>query len=118
MIRTDFIRIVRIIFILCEVTGAAFMKYSDGYTNYHASLVVVFCYILAVILYIFITRDHEIGIINALWSGGITTLVTLLALFLFGESMTPLKFLGLGMILTGIIGLTLQPSHSTIERWE
>ncbi|MGR3762865.1 DMT family transporter [Rossellomorea sp. NS-SX7] len=105
-----------IISILCEVTGATFMKHADGFSDYRAGIMVVICYALAVTLYIFIVKENEIGIINALWSGGGTMLVTLLGIVLFNESVTLSKFLGLAMILTGITGLTLKPGKHAEER--
>ncbi|MCA1055851.1 multidrug efflux SMR transporter [Rossellomorea aquimaris] len=95
--------------IVSEVTGATFIKYSDGFTDFSATVIVILSYSLAVALYILITKDHEIGIINALWSGGGTVLVTLLGLMLFEESWSIQKGIGLALIFTGIIGLTLQP---------
>ncbi len=93
--------------ILFEAAGATAMKYSEGFTNVTASLVVIFCYTLAVSFYIFITKNNEIGMINALWSGGGTLLVTLLGVSFLGESVTMSKLLGLTLILAGMVGLTV-----------
>ncbi|WLR47378.1 SMR family transporter [Halobacillus litoralis] len=100
--------------ILFEVAGATAMKYSEGFTNVMASLVVIFCYTLAVSFYIFITKNNEIGMINALWSGGGTLLVTLLGVGLFGESVTMSKLLGLTLILVGMVGLTVPVKERSV----
>ncbi|WP_242705648.1 multidrug efflux SMR transporter [Pontibacillus sp. ALD_SL1] len=100
--------------ILFEVAGATSMKYSEGFTDFTASLVVVVCYTFAIIMYIFITKDNEIGMINALWSGGGTLLVMLLGIGLFQESVTVSKVVGLALILIGMMGLTLPRKERSV----
>ncbi|MFC7063420.1 SMR family transporter [Halobacillus seohaensis] len=58
--------------------------------------------------------DNEIGMINALWSGGGTLLVMLLGVGLFHESVTMSKVLGLSLILAGIMGLTVPRKERSI----
>ncbi|MEL3971057.1 multidrug efflux SMR transporter [Rossellomorea oryzaecorticis] len=100
--------------ILFEVAGATAMKYSEGFTNFTASLVVILCYILAISMYIIITKDNEIGIINALWSGGGTLLVMLLGVGLFHESVTMSKVFGLTLIIAGMMGLTVPRKERSV----
>ncbi|ARI77930.1 DMT family transporter [Halobacillus mangrovi] len=97
--------------VIFEVIGAIFMKHANGFSDVRASVVVVISYSLALSLYIIITKNHEIGKINALWSGGGTTLVTILGILIFNESVTFSKMVGLGIIIVGICGLTLKPGR-------
>ncbi|WP_041601283.1 DMT family transporter [Halobacillus halophilus] len=91
--------------IILEVIGATFMKYTSGFENAAASVVVILSYLLALTLYIIITKNHELGMINALWSGGGTGLVTILGIILFGETTSFQKMVGVVLILSGIYGL-------------
>ncbi|MCA1011562.1 DMT family transporter [Halobacillus halophilus] len=91
--------------IILEVIGATFMKYTSGFENTTASLVVILSYLLALTLYIMITKNHELGMINALWSGGGTALVTIIGIILFGETTSFQKLAGVALILAGIYGL-------------
>lgn len=100
--------------ILFEVAGATSMKYSEGFTDFMASLVVIICYTFAIMMYIVITKDNEIGKINALWSGGGTLLVMLIGVALFQESVTVSKVLGLMLILVGMLGLTVPRKERSI----
>lgn len=100
--------------IMFEVAGATAMKYSEGFTNLTASLIVIFFYTLAIIMYIFITKDNEIGMINALWSGGGTLLVMLLGVGLFHESVTISKVFGVTLILAGMMGLTVPKKERSV----
>ncbi|MGI8314342.1 DMT family transporter [Halobacillus mangrovi] len=97
--------------VIFEVIGAIYMKHTNGFSDLGASVVVVVSYSLALSLYILITKNHEIGKINALWSGGGTTLVTILGILIFNESVTISKLLGVGIIIVGICGLTLKPGR-------
>ncbi|MGP4077394.1 DMT family transporter [Halobacillus sp. K22] len=91
--------------IILEVNGATFMKYTSGFENTAASIVVVLSYLSALTLYILITKNHELGIINALWSGGGTALITVIGIILFNETTTFQKLAGVSLILAGIYGL-------------
>ncbi|WLR52045.1 SMR family transporter [Bacillus tianshenii] len=88
-----------------EVIGASFMKKTEGFQQLEASLIVIISYGLALVLYILITKEHELGIINALWSGGGTAIVTVIGILLFNEALTATKLLGVGLVLSGIFGL-------------
>ncbi|MCA1060551.1 multidrug efflux SMR transporter [Rossellomorea aquimaris] len=93
--------------IILEVVGASFMKLSDGFTEAFPTIIVIFSYSVALGSYILLTKENEIGIVNALWAGGGTVLVSALGMILFQESLSALKLFGLVCIVSGVIGLNL-----------
>ncbi|WP_283152552.1 DMT family transporter [Guptibacillus hwajinpoensis] len=88
-----------------EVIGATFMKYSNGFTQWGPSLIVILSYAIAILFYIILTKDHELGIINALWSGGGTVIIAVSGTVLFQESTSVSKSLAIFLIVIGIVGL-------------
>ncbi|MDX8342356.1 multidrug efflux SMR transporter [Rossellomorea sp. YZS02] len=101
--------------IILEVIGASFMKLSDGFSEPVSTLIVLFSYSVALGSYIWLTKEHEIGIVNALWAGGGTVLVSVMGLFLFQESLSALKLFGLLCIIAGVIGLNLPEQKKEVE---
>ncbi|MYL64467.1 QacE family quaternary ammonium compound efflux SMR transporter [Bacillus hwajinpoensis] len=97
--------------ILFEVIGATFMKYTDGFSNWGPTLIVILSYAIALFFYIFLTKDHELGIINALWSGGGTVIIAVAGILLFQESTSLIKLLAISLIVIGIIGLNTKSRY-------
>ncbi|WP_273853460.1 DMT family transporter [Guptibacillus spartinae] len=91
--------------ILFEVIGATFMKYTEGFSHLGPTLIVIFSYVLAIVFYILLTKDHDLGIINALWSGGGTVIIAVAGILLFHESTSFIKLLAITLIVLGIVGL-------------
>lgn len=91
--------------ILFEVIGATFMKYTDGFNNWGPTFIVILSYAIALLFYIFLTKAHDLGIINALWSGGGTVIIAVTGILLFQESTSLTKVLAISLIVIGIIGL-------------
>lgn len=97
--------------ILFEVIGATFMKYTDGFSNWIPTLIVILSYAIAILFYIFLTKNHELGIINALWSGGGTVIIAVAGILLFQESTSLTKLLAISLIVIGIIGLNTKARY-------
>ncbi|MFD2705704.1 DMT family transporter [Salibacterium lacus] len=93
--------------ILLEIIGAGFMKVSQGFTKPAASLVIITTYVLALIFYVLLTKQHGLGLINALWSGIGTVIVSAGGIILFQESMSMFKMGGILLIVAGVFGLHL-----------
>ena len=93
--------------IILEIVGASFMKVSEGFIDFGATIIVIASYSIALSLYILLTKQHELGIVNALWAGGGTVLVSVSGIVLFQESFSLLKMIGILFIVAGVIGLNL-----------
>ncbi|MCA0993800.1 DMT family transporter [Pseudalkalibacillus hwajinpoensis] len=97
--------------IIFEVIGATFMKFTDGFSNWGPTLIVILSYAIALLFYIFLTKDHDLGIINALWSGGGTVIIAVAGILLFQESTSLIKLLAIKLIVIGIIGLNTKSRY-------
>jgi small multidrug resistance pump len=91
----------------CEVAGTTCMKLSDGLTKPLISLLMFGLYGLSLTLLTLALRGIPVGVAYAVWSGLGTALIAVIALFAFGESLTPTKAICLGLIILGVVGLNI-----------
>ena len=97
--------------ILAEVAGTVALKYTDGFTNFGPSALVVAGYGLSFWMLALVLRDLPIGLTYAVWAAVGTALIAAIGIVAFGEPATTLKLLSLGLILAGVVGLNLAGSH-------
>jgi quaternary ammonium compound-resistance protein SugE len=92
---------------LFEIAWALGLKYSEGFTRLWPSLLTVCALIASLTLLGLSLRQLPLGTAYAVWSGiGALGTVTL-GVLLFGESVSLLRLVSVGLILIGITGLKL-----------
>jgi quaternary ammonium compound-resistance protein SugE len=92
---------------LFEIAWALGLKYSEGFTRLWPSVLTVCALIASLTLLGLSLRQLPLGTAYAVWSGiGALGTVTL-GVLLFGESVSPLRLVSVGLILIGITGLKL-----------
>lgn len=105
--------ILLLIAILFEVIGVTFLNLANGFTILTPTLLAIFFYCTSIAIYILITANREVGIVNAVFSGTGTALVTILGILLFDESVSVLKFIGIGLIIVGAISINWNPREES-----
>ncbi len=88
-----------------EVTWAAAMKYSEGFTKLAPSVVTAVFYILSAVLLAAALKKLPLGTAYAMWTGFGIVGTTLLGIFLFKEALNLPQVICIVMILAGIVGL-------------
>lgn len=94
-----------VVAILFEVVGTSAMKMSEGMTRLGPAAVVVVCYGIAFLLLAKALRSMEVGIAYAIWSATGTAAIAAIGVFVFGESLTVMKVVGILLIVAGVISL-------------
>jgi small multidrug resistance pump len=97
--------------IVSEVAGTIALRYSDGFTKFVPSVIVVGGYGVSFWLLALVLREMSIGATYAVWSAVGTALIATIGMFAFGEPATALKVASLGLIILGVVGLNLAGSH-------
>lgn len=98
--------------ILCEVTATTSMKLSEGFTKPIPSVTMIVGYIASAVLITYAIKRIELSIAYAIWAGLGVFLTTLIGVYFFRETLTPMKMVSTAMIIAGVMGLYLsQPSH-------
>ena len=92
---------------LCEVGWAVGMKYTDGFSRLWPSVWTLLGMAASVVLLGWSLKVLPLGTAYAVWTGIGAVGTALLGIYLFGESREVLRFVCIGLIVTGIIGLKL-----------
>lgn len=95
--------------IAAEVVETIALRHADGFTRALPSAVVAAAYALAIWLMALAVRQLEVGLAYAVWAGAGTALIAVCGVFLFGETVTLARCLGVAMIVLGVVVLHLDP---------
>ena len=93
--------------ILLEVSGTTCMKLSEGFTKVVPSILLFVFYTLSFGMLTLALKKLDVSIAYAVWSGMGTALIAAIGVFWFREPATALKFISLGLIIIGVVGLNL-----------
>lgn len=93
--------------IVAEVVGTSALKASDGFTRLLPSVVVVVGYVVSFYCLSLVVRHIPVGITYALWSGLGIVLITLAAFVLYGQRIDLAGWIGMGLIVAGVLVLNL-----------
>lgn len=93
--------------IISEVVATSALKASNGFTQLWPSLLVIAGYAIAFFFLSLTLRTMPVGIAYAIWSDIGIVLVTLIAWFVFGQSLDTPAIIGLTLIITGVVVLQI-----------
>jgi len=94
---------------LLDVGWAISMKYAAGYTRLGWSIVSLVFLAAFVFLLGRALQVLEIGVAYSVWTGIGAAGTLLMGVWLFGEALSPLKIVGIVLIMSGIAALKLAP---------
>ncbi|PKO45245.1 MAG: quaternary ammonium compound-resistance protein SugE [Betaproteobacteria bacterium HGW-Betaproteobacteria-4] len=92
---------------LCEVGWAVGLKYTEGFSRLGPSVVTLVAMVASVVLLGWSLKVLPLGTAYAVWTGIGAVGTAILGIFLFGESKEVLRFVCIGLIVAGIVGLKL-----------
>jgi len=93
--------------ILLEVAGTTCMKLSEGFTKFTPSVLIFVFYGLSFTALTVALRFIDLSITYAIWAGVGTAIIAVIGIVYFGEPISFIKALSLGLIILGVIGLNL-----------
>ena len=98
--------------IVCEVVGTLALKMSEGFTKVIPTIFVFIGYLGAFgSLGLGLSKGLPMGVAYGIWAGVGTALVAIMGIFLFKESINAWGFLGLALIIVGVVLLEMGSSH-------
>jgi small multidrug resistance pump len=100
--------------ILSEVVATSALKSSDGFTKYGPSLVVILGYGISFYCLSVVLKTIPVGVAYAIWSGMGIVLITLLGWLVFSQRLDLPAFLGMALIVAGVIVIYAFSKSSTI----
>jgi small multidrug resistance pump len=96
-----------ILAIILEVCGTTCMKLSQGLTRLTPSLMLFAFYGCSFACVALALKRLEVSTAYAIWSGLGTALIAVIGVVRFRESLTPLKLVGLILVIAGVVALNL-----------
>jgi len=92
---------------LCEVGWAVGLKYTEGFSRLGPSAATLVAMVASVVLLGWSLKVLPLGTAYAVWTGIGAVGTAILGVYLFGESREVLRFVCIGLIVAGIVGLKL-----------
>lgn len=93
--------------ICAEVIATTSMKAVKGLSTPLPLLLVICGYAIAFWMLIIVVRSIPVGIAYAIWSGMGIVLVSIAALFIYGQKLDLPAMLGMGLIVLGVVVIQL-----------
>lgn len=91
--------------IAIEILATASLKLSDGFAKLGFAGLTLICFGLAFYVMSLVVRTMPVGIAYSVWAGGGIAGVTLLGAVAFGQSLDGYAYLGVGLIIVGVVML-------------
>ncbi|MEM9709682.1 MAG: SMR family transporter [Pseudomonadota bacterium] len=93
--------------ITAEVIGTSALQASQQFTRLGPSLIVVLAYGTAFYFLGLTLKTVPVGIAYAVWSGLGMVLIAFIGWLVFGQRLDPAAWLGIGLIIAGVLVLNL-----------
>ena len=103
-----------IVAIICEVIATSVLKKTESFTKPLPSLICLLGYVFAFYFLSKTLKTLPVGVAYAVWSGLGIALVTLVAWFVYGQTIDTKSLFGMGLIVAGVIVINLAMSLSPI----
>ena len=100
--------------IAIEILATASLKLSDGFTKFGFAGLTLLCFGLAFYVMSLVVRTMPLGIAYSVWAGGGIAGVTLLGALAFGQTLDGYAFVGIGLIVAGVVVLNTLSSTGSV----
>lgn len=89
--------------VMFEIAGALGLRFSEGFTLLIPTVLALAAFGVALYLVSHVMKELPVSIAYPIWAGGGTAGVAIIGVLVLGESLTPLKALGIGLVMVGVI---------------
>ena len=98
--------------IFFEVVGTVSLKLSEGFTQYLYVGITIAGYVTSFALLGMALKGLPVSMVYAIWSGAGTALVAVIGIVILGEEANLLKVASIGLVIIGVIGISLADKTS------
>lgn len=96
-----------------EILATASLKLSDGFTKIGFAGLTLVCFGAAFYVMSLVVRTMPVAVAYSVWAGGGIAGVTLLGVLAFGQKLDGYGYLGVGLILAGVLVLNALSSAAS-----
>lgn len=96
-----------------EVIATTALKASDGFSKWGYGGVSIVGYAISFYFLAIILKTIPVGIAYAIWSGAGVAMVTFIGVVLLGQKLDLFGYLGIGLIVSGVLVLNLLSGSAT-----
>lgn len=93
--------------VAAETVGTAALKASEQFTRLGPTILFAVAYVISFVLLGYVLKYLPVGVAYAIWSGLGIVLIALIGFFAFGDRLDLPAFLGMALILGGILVIHL-----------
>lgn len=93
--------------IVAEVIATASMKAVKGFSTPLPLILVIVGYLTALFMLTLVVRTIPVGVAYAIWAGLGIVMVSIAALFIYGQRLDLPAILGMGLIVAGVVVIQL-----------
>lgn len=88
-----------------ELLATTSLKLSDGFTKIGYAGLTLICFVVAFYVMSLVVRTMPLGVAYSVWAGAGIAGVTLIGTLAFGQALDGFAYLGIGLIVAGVIVL-------------
>lgn len=96
--------------IIAEIIGTSALKQSDGFSKLAPTIVVLIGYGIAFVTLALVVKRMDVGVAYAIWAGLATAGIVLVSWLVLGSKPAATTFLGIGLIIVGVVLVNLTAS--------
>ncbi|WP_417434612.1 DMT family transporter [Hoeflea sp.] len=96
-----------------EVIATTALKASEGFTRWGFGSISVVGYAISFYFLAIVLKTIPVGIAYAVWAGAGVAMVTLIGIVMFGQKLDLYAYLGIGLIVAGVLVLNLLSGSSS-----
>lgn len=97
--------------IVSEVCATSCLKLTEGFSKLWPSVGVALGYTLSFVLLGRALKHIPVSVAYAVWSGAGTAAVAAIGVVAFGEQLGRAQWIGIGLVVVGVVVLNLRGSH-------
>ncbi|PHR25282.1 MAG: QacE family quaternary ammonium compound efflux SMR transporter [Hoeflea sp.] len=99
--------------IIGEVIATTALKASEGFTRWGYGSISIIGYAISLYILAIVLKTIPVGIAYAVWSGAGVAMVTLIGIVLFGQKLDLYAYLGIALIVAGVLVLNMLSNSAT-----
>ena len=96
-----------------EILATASLKLSDGFTKIGFAVLTLACFGVAFYVMSLVVRTMPVAVAYSVWAGGGIAGVTLLGVLAFGQRLDVYGYIGVGLIMAGVVVLNALSSAAS-----